>query len=96
MMSVKCLLLCQNDGESVSGPPLGDSSGNAGLIPAGNPRLRRMTALEVRRVLRKEMIGDAELIAAWKAYDEDWRDRERTYATAHYRSFERGEKGGRW
>lgn len=61
----------------------------------GNPRLRRMSVLEVRRLLRKALIGDAATMAAWKAYDEDWHDRERTYATAHARGFERGERGGR-
>ena len=94
MMSVKCLLLCQSDGESVSGPPLGDSSGNAGLTPAGNPRLRNIGVLEVRRLLRKELIGDPAAKAAWDAYEAEWHERERTYAAAGYRAFERGERGG--
>ena len=60
----------------------------------GNPRLRNMGVLEVRRLLRKELIGDPAAKAAWDAYEAEWHERERTYAAAGYRAFERGEKGG--
>lgn len=61
----------------------------------GNPRLREMSVIEVRRLLRKSLIGDPATKAKWDAYDAEWQARERTYAAANFRAFERGEKGGR-
>lgn len=61
----------------------------------GNERLRRMSVMEVRRLLRKALIGDPATKAKWDAYAAEWQARERTYAAANFRAFERGEKGGR-
>ena len=94
-MSIKCLLLYQSDGESVSAP-LSDGSSDSSSVSRGNARLRAMSVLEVRRLLKKELIGDEATMARWQAWENDWQDRERTYAAAQFRAFERGERGGRW